>query len=233
MARETLSNYLSGESQYIHPNSLLLKCNIDKEKDNNQIAQSASDPQILKMLIKNNKYISKFVFDKFSEIFQQTIDRLIDKLRIQKSENDKLIDDDATKFIVIQRKIEKMIVDEYTKKAVNEQKRQEDEDVHTTFNTFNQDFAHLFQLDSSIKEKIEGQSGIPQSKNINPQMPYQYTLEALHRILNMFEKEELVFSQTTKIHDILLQNNVLRDANANIGNNGIFNNESSLFTNCL
>ena len=59
-----------------------------------------------------------------NQIVQQASEAL---LKMEAS--DKFKDDDATVFIVTQRKIEKMVVDEYTKEAVEKHHADEEADV--------------------------------------------------------------------------------------------------------
>ena len=92
-----------------------------------------------------------------------------------------------------------------------DQKREELEEVHAAFQTFNEDFAHLFQMDCSIKEKLEDPSNAPRSRRTVKEQPYAATLKSLQIILNLFEREEAsnVASATfphLSIHDILLSN---------------------------
>ncbi len=74
-----------------------------------------------------------------------------------KEETDKLKEDDAKKFIKIQKKIAGMVIDEYTESAVEQQKETENLEIQASFNTFAGEYVGLLEASSSIKEKLQQQ----------------------------------------------------------------------------
>lgn len=74
---------------------------------------------------------------------------------LKKEEIDKMKEDDAKRFIVFQKKIQDMIVDEYTEEAVEAQKREELEAIQKQFNTYANDFKTFLELGGDMKERLE------------------------------------------------------------------------------
>lgn len=76
---------------------------------------------------------------------------------LKKEDIDKMKEDDAKRFIVFQRKIQDLIVDEYTKESVEARKEEELKEIQEQFNTYQNDFKSYLEDGGDMRERLDRQ----------------------------------------------------------------------------
>ena len=56
-----------------------------------------------------------------------------------------------SKYIVVERKLKDLVVDEYTKEAVDKNKLKELEEVATTFKMYGEEFENIMDKENSLR----------------------------------------------------------------------------------